>query len=740
MAKKLLTIITVLALVLTMHWFEVKAAVAPWMMYGFSAEHKFASPESLNFPLGLLWEHNSGGGFACKAGPCSHNDTFIIPLASGVVECMDSFQGKMLWSKKLSSLPIVSRPSASGDYVLVSTQEGILYSLLHKSGEIVAKFDAGDHLTASPLIVGGLVYIATTGGIVIRLTLNGLYFWGASDVGGQVKLDPVAIQSQGKKMIAVATKEGPIICLSPFPSVAWTISPPDPVEGSISPVNNGLLYVTSKGVFYNAQATDGSTVWSLPQGEKCPSGIVTDGDNAYVATFKGTIRAVSIKNGYAVWSSSANGQVMGRMAVFAGKLYASTWSKRVVCLTQAAGEPVWQIRAEQNFSGGLAVSRNGLLALPDIGKGLCLNPSRGSTLWTMPVGGLSRSAPVSDGERVYYALTDGTIRAIHISSGNQLWSADLKGEIWSSPCVSGKRVLVAAADQPLSCIDSYSGMLLWKSQIDDYLDSAPVADGSNVYLGAWDGKVYCVEMKTGRRVWSQLTSDIIQASPSVSSGGVVVGSWDDKIYMLDHHTGGIRWVHTVGDNVSKTVSIEGQKLYFPQHDTVTCLDARNSATVFQRKLDSSIASELAIGKEGVFALSDSGQLYCMDKESGSTIWSAFVSDSHGAKTFCLLENAICIVIGPTIKILSRTDGKLIWEYDSAVELSQPIVTSGRLIFTTSTGSLLCFGPSSSNEAIATLPEEDPYEDNSGMVLPISRQEAVQRATSAKTTPDEIPIW
>lgn len=739
MAKKLLTILTVLALVPTMFWFEVKAAVAPWMMYGFSAEHKFASPESLNFPLSLLWQYNSGGGFACKAGPCSHNNTFIVPLASGVVECMDSTQGKMLWSKKLSSLPIVSRPAASGDYVLVTTQEGILYSLLHKNGEIVAKFDAGDHITTSPLIVGGLVYLATTGGIVIRLTLNGLYFWGASDVGGQIKLDPVVTQSQGKNMVIVATKEGPINCLSPFPSVAWTIKPADPVEGSIAAIDDGVLYMTSKGILCNATASDGSLVWSLPQGEKCPSGIVTDGDTAYISTFKGNIRAVSIKNGYVVWSSPIDGPIMGRMAVFAGKLYASTWSKRVVCLTQAAGEPIWQIRTDQNFSGGLAVSRSGLLALPDIGKGLCLNPSKGSTLWTMPIGGLSRSAPVSDGERIYYTLTDGTIRAIHISSGNQLWSVDLKGEIWSSPCVSGKRVLAAAADQPLACVDSYSGMLLWKSQVDDYLDSAPVADGSNVYLGAWDGKVYCVEMKTGRRIWSQVTSDIIQASPSVSNGGVVVGSWDDKIYMLDHYTGGIRWVHTVGDNVSKTVSIEGQKIYFPQHDTVTCLDARNSATLFQKKLDSSIASELAVGKEGIFALSDSGQLYCMDKETGATIWSAFVSDSHSAKTFCLLENAICAVIGPTIKILSRTDGKLIWEYDSAVELSQPIITSGRLIFTTSTGSLLCFGPSPSNEVV-TLSEEKPQEENKDLVVPITRQEAIQRAASTKTTPDEVPIW
>lgn len=707
------------------------AKVEPWTMYGGNPLHNFSSSEQIRLPLSLAWSVNAGGGFASKNGPTYADKMYYIPLVSGSIQAVNAADGSVAWSKAISSLPLLSKPAHSGAFLVCATQEGEILSLDPANGEVKHKFTSDYTFLTSPVIIGGIVFIASKDGVLLRLTLQGLYLTGSVPLKTGVTVDPIRVEDK----LFVCGADGRCFLITKLSGTIWSKSFSSPVQGVPASSDKSLLCVAGDNILYNLSLFTGDEVWSLPMGEKCENGLLADINQVYVVTNNGTIRAVSIPKGSAIWNQKASGPVLGRPAIAAGKLYVATWEKWIHAFTTAAGERVWQKRTPQGFSGGLIATQNGVLALPQVGEGQLLALSNGKPSWTLPIGGLCRTPPTTDSERVYFTQTDGSVRAVHIGSGQVLWKTNIGGEIWCSPAAKGRKAIVCANYQPATCIDTYNGNILWRSDIQDFVNSSPTVDSSYVYMGAWDGRIYCINLADGKRQWTTQTSDVIFASPSVATDNIVVGSLDKSIYNLDHNTGAIKWMHTVGQTVQKTVCLSKEYAYYPIQSSVKCVDLRSGALVWETSLNGTVLAEVALREDYLYAFTDNGSIYVLDKLSGERL-DYFNTDATRLQGFIIVDDKAIISAGTRIFVFDLAIGKKVWEYECKSEVSPPVYSSGRLFANTVNGSLLCFiyNPS----GVANTPVENP--PNNGHIMPLSTSEALERARELNITPDEVPIF
>lgn len=726
--KQKVALIAIVAVALNIS--NVSAKVEPWSMYGGNPMHNFSSSEQINFPLSLAWSVNAGGGFACKNGPGFSDKMYFIPLVSGAIQAVNSLDGSVAWTKTVSNLPLISKPAYSGSFVICATQEGEVFSLDSLTGEIKYKFVSDYIFLTSPVIIGGIVYISSKDGILLRLTLQGLYPTGSLPLKTSVVIDPIKVDDK----LLVSGADGKCSLITKLSGIVWTRNLEGPVQGTPTYSDKSILLVCGDNSLYNLSSDTGKDIWSLPMGEKCENALLSDINQVYIVTNNGTIRAVSIPKGTAVWNQKANGPVLGKPAIAAGKIYVATWEKWIHSFTTAAGERVWQKRSSQGFFGGLVATQNGVLALPQVGEGQLLSLSTGKLSWSLSIGGLCRTAPTTDSERAYFTQTDGSVRAVHIGSGQVLWKTNIGGEIWCSPAIKGRKAIVCANYQPATCIDTYNGSILWKSDVQDFVNSSPTVDGTNVYMGAWDGRIYCINVADGKRQWTTQTSDVIFASPSVSTDNLVVGSLDKSIYNMDNSTGAIKWLHSVGQSIQKSICLTKELAFYPTQSYVRCLDIRSGSMLWEASLNGTVLGEIALKEDYLYAFTDNGSLYVLDKLTGERL-DYFNTDAERLQGFIIVDDKAIITAGTKILIFDLSLGRKIWEYDCKSEVSPPVYSSGRLFVSTVNGSLLCFvhkiGNTGSQEELTNKDE---------FIVPLSTKETLKRATELNTTPNEIPIF
>lgn len=162
-------------------------------------------------------------------------------------------------------------------------------------------------------------------------------------------------------------------------------------------------------------------------------------------------------------------------------------------------------------------------------------------------------APVTAGDTVFLAGSDGTVRALDAATGTCRWKAHTGGRIYYPPTVDRGRLFVGSGDGHVYAFEAAAGRPLWtfraapaerKIAIHGRLVSTwPVASGVLVDDGvayaaagiaSWDGThVYALDAATGKIRWQNNTSGRL-AGPDKVSGVSVQGHLllhDDHLYL-----------------------------------------------------------------------------------------------------------------------------------------------------------------------------------------------------------------
>ncbi len=324
-------------------------------------------------------------------------------------------------------------------------------------------------------------------------------------------------------------------------------------------------------------------------------------------------------------------------------------------------------------------------------------------LWRKPVDGQGQSSPLIHGNRVFVTSAIGeqkekaAITCVDLNTGKQVWQhthpsahpAKVTGYISfaaPTPIVDDRAVYAFFETGRFVAVD-HEGNQLWNRDITQVygtfkgnhgLGGSPVAGKDGIYLLVdHDGPSYLLKInkKTGETIWKQdRPKRVSWSSPVVvptAEGERIVISSNGVCQELDGKTGKLIWEVTgiEGNTVpSATVhdqlvvvgsSTVGQNVAIRRGGTG---DVSESHVAWTSSDATATFSSPLVYRGHVYMVSRTGVAFCVELESGKTLWKQRIKDSCWASPVGVLDrvyffgtegNTDVMAAGPEAKVLAE---------------------------------------------------------------------------------------
>lgn len=275
-----------------------------------------------------------------------------------------------------------------------------------------------------------------------------------------------------------------------------------------------------------------------------------------------------------------------------------------------------------------------------------------------------------------------------------LWSAGVgKSAGYAfSPALAGTAAYAASYDGALVKLEE--GKVVWKINVGQKLSGGVGTDGRLVVVGTPKGDVLAFSAEDGKAVWQARVSSEVLASPTVGPEGVAVRSGDNRVVLLDLATGSRKWVYqraTPPLSVRSTgVPVFADRYVFVGFPggKLVALSLQNGAPVWEgavalpkgtTELDrvADIVATPAIDGTQICAVAFQGRVACFDmSQGGALVWSREISSAAGLA----LEGRNLFVVDDSgvVYALDRQSGSSLWKQDKLKNrhLSAPVVRRG----------------------------------------------------------------
>lgn len=254
-----------------------------------------------------------------------------------------------------------------------------------------------------------------------------------------------------------------------------------------------------------------------------------------------------------------------------------------------------------------------------------------------------KSAPVLDGEKIYFGSDSGNFWALRQSDGTVVWKykvgLHVKGKsIFSSPVISGDLVYFGAYDGNFYALDTTTGKPRWIFMEADWIGSSPcvarnlglVFVGLEFGLFTKQGGIVALDSRTGHKIWEVTTQGYVHSSPAYSEKleVVVCGSNNNKVYGINASDGKIIWEYVTEAEVKASFAFDEKRdwVIFGSHDSyMYALDGRTGALKFRFKAGEAIYSTPLICNDIVYISSLDKKVYAVNLDSGLVIWEFLTS-------------------------------------------------------------------------------------------------------------------
>lgn len=401
------------------------------------------------------------------------------------------------------------------------------------------------------------------------------------------------------------------------PTLAWNRTLEyDVGHGFLAAYGDGKVFNIGEDNFIRAiDARTGKVVWQSPctsQGEY--GGVFVDGKIIH-GGLDNNMRAWDANTGELLWTYNPGtwyGQWASKTCAAYGMVYEHNQDNYLYAINATTGQLVWrQLGPGIGYSGCLVIgdgkvySPMGERQYRDFNTGQyayseydCYDAYNGKLIWTLP---LETGAAYEGHECIAY----GNLYIIPITGTNQVpgqWTYGTFGfqslGVW---CISSKvqdwSMFMADPEHSAEGAGPTNLTLRWKYQAGAVVVSQPTESNGVTYFGSLDGNIYALDANTGAKLWTYKTNYEVKSSVAVVSGKLYTGADDGNIYCLDANTGTKVW-ETFAGGVTKNLLGSGPYLNIapPVRSSPMVVDNR----VYVGALD--------------------GNLYCLDANSGNTIW------------------------------------------------------------------------------------------------------------------------
>ena len=315
--------------------------------------------------------------------------------------------------------------------------------------QLAWRFDTGGEIYSTPVIAGGILYIASKNGYLYALNAEtGAEIWRFQLTAYVVRSSPAVADGMvfigaGFNLFALDAKTGKEV---------WRV--PLRYAGQSTPtIARGVLVVPSQeGWIYALAAKTGEIRWRIPTDGIVSGAPAITGDTVAIGTDTGTVYTVKLETGQLLWRKSMTGGVIASPAIGGGVVYFTSES----------------------------------------GKTSAFDLSTGDVRWTAEIGG--PQPPAASDKLVVIASTDGGIHAVDTTTGAAAWLYPSGKPRLAAPVLVGNTIYVGAGNTMLA-LDASTGKLITYYLANGEIETSPVVVDGFVFFGSNDGFIYAITSK-----------------------------------------------------------------------------------------------------------------------------------------------------------------------------------------------------------------------------------------------------
>jgi outer membrane protein assembly factor BamB len=326
--------------------------------------------------------------------------SFLLVLLLGGCDRREPPAVKLRWTYTASPAGISAAPVIVGDVVYVADIGGDLTAVNLAGGKRRWSFHAGGGFEAAPIIDGGVLFIGDLDGNFHALDAgSGQQLWAISV---QSPVHAGASAAEGK--ILFGTDAGLILCLDRSGVKLWSAQADARINAAPSIDGNVAAFTSCDGHLRAFHVADGSALFDVDLGNLAPGSACLSGNAWIVGTDKGRVLAVSKTDGATIWH------------------FDGIADEAMVYASPALGGDTAVVGARDNCAYGL-------------------NAGNGELRWKFASGGEIDASPVIRSSRVYVGSKDRRLYAIGLGDGKPLWTFETAKAI-TAPVAIGAGVLV----------------------------------------------------------------------------------------------------------------------------------------------------------------------------------------------------------------------------------------------------------------------------------------------------------
>jgi len=244
----------------------------------------------------------------------------------------------------------------------------------------------------------------------------------------------------------------------------------------------------------------------------------------------------------------------------------------------------------------------------------------------------TQQSGTKDSDLLYLGANNARLHAVDAQTGERKWS--LAGATASAPTVVNGHIFGTTSSGTVTAVSEETRQIEWETAVefDEEPDlSAPTVANGMVYVGGSNAAVYALHAVTGEEIWSNKTlEDSIYFAPHVVGETVYVGSWnattnsykESTLYALNARDGTERWVYNEPQSVIQTSPTATEETVFVSSadKTLYSVDSESGLKNWDFLQPYFINHEVCIVDGSVY-LTDGIDLYALDKDDGSQLWS-----------------------------------------------------------------------------------------------------------------------
>ena len=393
----------------------------------------------------------------------------------------------------------------------------------------------------------------------------------------------------------------------------------------------GMLFVGGgygSHEFYAFDAASGKVVWQIKTADDGPTAAVVE--DGYVAfnTESCTVIVVDARTGKLIWQEWLGDPLMSQPAISKGRLYIAypganprgVQSGDKVKAGDAAPPATGAlINAAQNAAAQQQVMPGGVPATkpggntvgPAKGMGhrlLCADLKTGTHIWEQDITAEVITAPVVDGDQVFFTCFDGTSFCVKADNGQVVWKKEHSGQ--TAPLlVAGNAIIQQKV--ALANADVAEGMVFFSLK-----SGAAAASTQPVALGKAD---YYKPGASGNVTLSTTQQAAFDASVGFAGGAPAMAQMGKAMTNSNIGTVAGAWAY----QGSRAAYNDG-RLMQGQANRLNCVLADGSVFAWQAEAtgkgidgSSQIFCPPALGKKNMYVCSARGELLSMDQKEGS---------------------------------------------------------------------------------------------------------------------------